>query len=60
MTPRTCWIIPAEGSKSEESSRPPVLPGIDGFFVLFWGRYCQKFYEKLLWNIRKDKGNPPP
>jgi hypothetical protein len=23
-------------------------------------RYCQKFYEKAPWNIRKDKGNPPP
>jgi hypothetical protein len=32
MTPRTCWVIPAEGSKSEKSSKPPVPPGIDGFF----------------------------
>jgi hypothetical protein len=23
-------------------------------------RYCQKFYEKPIWNIRKDKENPPP
>ena len=23
-------------------------------------RFCQKFYEKPIWNIRKDKENPPP
>ena len=23
-------------------------------------RYCQKFYEKTLWNISKRNGNPPP
>jgi hypothetical protein len=34
MTPRTCWIIPAEGSESEKRSKPPVLLGIDGFFIL--------------------------
>jgi hypothetical protein len=33
MTPRTCWIIPAEGSKFLKGSKPPVLSGIVGFFV---------------------------
>ena len=23
-------------------------------------RYCQKFYEKQVWNIPKEKRNPPP
>jgi hypothetical protein len=32
-TPRTCWIMPAEGSKSWDESKPPVLSGIVGFFV---------------------------
>jgi hypothetical protein len=33
MTPRTCWIMPAEGSRSKRVSRPPVLPGIVGLFI---------------------------
>jgi len=33
-TPRTCWIMPAEGSKSWNGSKPPVLSGIAGFFYL--------------------------
>jgi hypothetical protein len=28
--------------------------------VLNKSRYCQKFYEKPLWNRWKNKGNPPP
>jgi hypothetical protein len=32
MTPRTCWVIPAEGSEFEKRPKPPVLVGIDGFF----------------------------
>jgi hypothetical protein len=23
------------------------------------GGFCQNFYEKPLWNIRKNNGNPP-
>jgi hypothetical protein len=32
-TPRTCWIMPAEGSKSWNGSKPPVLSGIVGFLL---------------------------